>query len=69
MALRLQLEYWQDGNWVVGRLPQVPGVFSQGATLEELEENIRDAYRMMLAGQDIPPIEAMVRSKEIELSA
>jgi len=47
MSLRLQLEYWKDGKWFVGRLPQVPGVFSQGTTLEELEENVRDAYRMM----------------------
>ncbi len=54
MALRLRLEYWKDGWWFVGRLPQVPGVFSQGATLEELEENIRDAYRMMLSEQEAP---------------
>jgi predicted RNase H-like HicB family nuclease len=42
------MEYWRDGKWYVGRLPQVPGVFSQGATLDELEQNIRDAYRLML---------------------
>jgi predicted RNase H-like HicB family nuclease len=42
------MEYWQDGRWYVGRLTEVPGVFSQGETLEKLEENIRDAYRMML---------------------
>jgi predicted RNase H-like HicB family nuclease len=42
------LEYWQDDGWVVGRLKEVPGVFSQGQTLEELKENIADAYRMML---------------------
>lgn len=47
MSLRFQLEYWKDGAWFVGRLPHVPGVFSQGATLEELEENVRDAYRIM----------------------
>lgn len=46
MALHFKLEYWKDGQWYVGRLTQVPGVFSQGATLEELEENIRDAYRI-----------------------
>lgn len=28
------------------RLREVPGVFSQGQTREELEENIRDAYRL-----------------------
>jgi predicted RNase H-like HicB family nuclease len=47
-TLRFRMEYWKDGNWYVGRLPQVPGVFSQGATLDELEQNIRDAYRLML---------------------
>jgi predicted RNase H-like HicB family nuclease len=41
------MEYWKDGKWDVGRLPQVPGVFSQGATLDELAQNIRDAYRLM----------------------
>ena len=47
MSHKFTLEYWEDGPWFVGRLPQLPDVFSQGATLEELEENIRDAYRMM----------------------
>ena len=47
-TLRFRMEYWRDGKWYVGRLPQVPGVFSQGATLDELEQNIRDAYRLML---------------------
>jgi predicted RNase H-like HicB family nuclease len=67
MSLRLQLEYWKDGEWFVGRLPQVPGVFSQGATLEELEENVRDAYRMMLEEQEAVPISGSVQSKEIEV--
>lgn len=42
------LEYWKDDNWFVGKLREVPGVFSQGETLDELKENIADAYRMML---------------------
>ena len=67
MSLRLQLEYWNDGKWFVGRLPQVPGVFSQGETLEELEENVRDAYRMMLEEQEAVPIPGSVQSKEIEV--
>ena len=60
MSLRLQLEYWKDGKWFVGRLAQVPGVFSQGETLEELEENVRDAYRMMLDEQESVPISESV---------
>jgi predicted RNase H-like HicB family nuclease len=42
------LEYWQDDGWFVGKLKEVPGIFSQGKTLEELKENIIDAYRMMV---------------------
>ncbi|MBI3193071.1 MAG: type II toxin-antitoxin system HicB family antitoxin [Ignavibacteriae bacterium] len=42
------LEYWKDKTWYVGRLKEVPGVFSQGKTLTELKENIQDAYKMML---------------------
>src|SRR4051794_28847045 len=41
MRGRFTLEYWRDGDWFVGRLLEVPGVFSQGATLEELRENIQ----------------------------
>lgn len=37
-------EYWIDDGWYVGRLKEVPGVFSQGESMDELEENIRDAY-------------------------
>jgi len=45
------LEYWKDEGWYVGRLKEVPGVFSQGETLDELKENIADAYRMMLVSE------------------
>lgn len=48
------LEYWLDDGWYVGRLKEVPGVFSQGATLEELKENVADAYRMMLDTESEP---------------
>ena len=67
MAQRFQLEYWKDGRWFVGRLPQVPGVFSQGATLEELEENIRDAYRIMVSEQEPAPAAASIKVKDIEV--
>ncbi|HRJ21490.1 MAG TPA: type II toxin-antitoxin system HicB family antitoxin [Bryobacteraceae bacterium] len=67
MSLRLQLEYWKDGGWFVGRLWQIPGVFSQGSTLEALEENIRDAYRLMIAEKEESPVEGTIESKEIEV--
>jgi predicted RNase H-like HicB family nuclease len=42
------LEYWLEDDWYVGRLKGVPGVFSQVKTLDELEDDIRDAYHMMV---------------------
>jgi predicted RNase H-like HicB family nuclease len=47
----------------------VPGIFSQGATIEELEENIRDAYRMMVDEQETAPVRGEVETKEIEVPA
>lgn len=55
MAKKFTLEYWIDDSWYVGRLPEIPGVFSQGETLEELEENIRDAYQLMLDDETLNP--------------
>jgi len=53
MRYGLTLETWKDEDWLVGRLREEPGVFSQGETLDELEENIRDAYD--LVGADATP--------------
>ena len=48
MLKNFSLEYWTDDNWYVGRLKEIPGIFSQGETLEELEDNIKDAYELMI---------------------
>ena len=48
MSQAFVLEYWEDDGWYVGRLKGIPGVFSQGETLEELEENIREVYQLMV---------------------
>ena len=48
MLRHFTLEYWIDSGWHVGRLKEVPGVFSQGKTFETLVENIQDAYKMMV---------------------
>jgi predicted RNase H-like HicB family nuclease len=62
------LEYWRDGQWFVGRLVEVPGVFSQGATLEELDENIQDAYELMITNDRAPaPPTASRRPVELEI--
>jgi predicted RNase H-like HicB family nuclease len=65
MARYFTLEYWIDDGWYVGRLREVPGVFSQGETLPELEENIRDAYRMMMEEVVLPYRETFTREIQI----
>ncbi len=57
------LEYWEDDGWYVGKLREVPGVFSQGETLEELRENIADAYRMMCETSE--PAHAGAKTMEV----
>ncbi len=67
MAKTLTLEYWIEDQWYIGRLKEIPSVFSQGETLEELEENIRDAYQLMLETEPILN-RRDIKIKEIEVA-
>lgn len=68
MQRRFTLEYWLDSDWYVGRLKEVPGVFSQGKSLDELEENIRDAYRVMMSDEELAaPEGAQIKDVEVEV--
>ncbi|MBI4668380.1 MAG: type II toxin-antitoxin system HicB family antitoxin [Elusimicrobia bacterium] len=67
METKFTLEYWIDDGWYVGRLREVPGIFSQGATLKELEENVKDAYKLVM--QDQPSSKAHSQSKKILVPA
>ena len=53
-----------DGGWYVGNLKEVSSVFSQGVSLEELEENIADAYRLVME-ENKSEAPLYVQSKEI----
>lgn len=45
--------YWQDDDMWLGYLEEYPDYITQGQTLDELEENLRDIYKE-LAGGSIP---------------
>ncbi len=64
MLRQFTLDYWMDDGWFVGKLKEVPGVFSQGESLEELEENIADAYRLVME-ENKSESPFSVQSKEI----
>ena len=38
-------------KWYIGWVDAVPGAFSQGKTVEEVEENLKEAVQLILEGQ------------------
>ncbi len=48
METRLRMIYWKGKKFWVGKLVDHPEVMTQGKTLKELEENIIDAYKLMI---------------------
>jgi predicted RNase H-like HicB family nuclease len=53
MQHRLTMVYWKGEQFWLGKLLEHPEIMTQGETLEELEENLKDAYRMMV-WEDVP---------------
>ena len=42
------IEYCKDTNLYIGHIPGVSGAHSQGATLDELNANLREVLHMVL---------------------
>jgi predicted RNase H-like HicB family nuclease len=53
MEARLKMVYWKAGRFWVGKLLDHPDIMTRGETLEELEENMKDAYILMTM-EDVP---------------
>jgi predicted RNase H-like HicB family nuclease len=53
LTTKLQMVYWKGEKFWVGKLLEHPEIMTQGKTLEELEENMKDAY-MLMALEDVP---------------
>ncbi len=39
------------GRWYIGWIDAVPGAFSQGRTIKEVEENLKEAVQLILESQ------------------
>ena len=44
----------QDGDWWIGYLEELPGANTQGRTLAEARENLKDAVRLLIAANGVP---------------
>ena len=53
MEHRLTMVYWKGEKFWLGKLMEHPEIMTQGDTLEELEEDIKDAYRSIVM-DDVP---------------
>ncbi len=42
--------YWQDNNMWLGYLEEYPDYMTQGETLDELKENLRDLFNDLSSG-------------------
>jgi|GEM_PF-480873 len=60
---KMTLIYWKDGDFWLGKLRERPEIMTQGKTLAELEENIRDAYELMVMDE----VPGEYQTKEIAL--
>ncbi len=47
---RKRFVYWQDGEMWLGYLQEYPDYMTQGETIEELKENLRDVYSELTSG-------------------
>ena len=47
MHVKMTMIYWKGEKFWLGKLLEHPEIMTQGKTLKELEENIKDAYLMM----------------------
>jgi predicted RNase H-like HicB family nuclease len=50
----LTMVYWKGERFWLGKILEHPEIMSQGETLEDLEEHLKDAYRLMVL-DDVPP--------------
>lgn len=53
MKTKLSMVYWKGEKFWLGKLLEHPEIMTQGETLEELEENLKDAYMLMVM-DDVP---------------
>ena len=51
----MRYTYWEDAGMFIGYLEEFPDYMTQGISLEELNENLRDIYDELTSGR-IPAV-------------
>jgi predicted RNase H-like HicB family nuclease len=48
MAVTFTAVFQRDGEWWMGYVEELPGANTQGATLDEARDNLKEAVRLLL---------------------
>jgi predicted RNase H-like HicB family nuclease len=56
--------YWQEGDIWLGHLEEFPDYITQGETLEDLQENLKDIYAELTSGR----IQGVRRMAELNIA-
>lgn len=64
MKTKLNMIYWKGQKFWAGKLLERPDIMTQGETLDELEENMKEAY-MLMTMEDVP---AKHKIKKLDLA-
>jgi len=48
--------FWKSEKFWLGNLLEYPEIMTQGETLEELEDNLKDAFRLMVLETSVIPM-------------
>jgi predicted RNase H-like HicB family nuclease len=49
----LTVIYWKEEKFWLGKFEEHPEIMTQGETIDELMENLKDAYKLMIF-EDVP---------------
>ena len=60
----LRYVYWQDRELWLGYLEEFPDYMTQGESLDDLKEHLRDLYRDLVSGE----IPAVRRAADLEVA-
>ena len=63
MTQKLTMVYWKGDQFWLGKVLERPEIMTQGETIEELEDNLKDAFRLMVFDE----VPSDYKTKEIAL--
>jgi len=49
--MKISYIYWKDGEFWLGYLEEYPDYMTQGTTMDELKENLKDLFNDLTSGE------------------